>query len=115
MIDPDSENAYQAMVRYLDSGGRLPPAEIRRILKSAGKTAENLVDIVLGSVRDGGPSPGDPCPSCQGGSLVVINSKRRGACQVQYLGCPACGQRPPDGKRCVPAAFIRRRKTNRRN
>jgi len=105
-----SNHAYLGLVSYLSGGGRLPPSEIRRILAAAGRTADSLIDSVLAGPSGGGPAPGDSCPACGSGSLVVVGSKRRGAVQVQYLGCPVCGRRPANGKRCVPAGLIRRRR-----
>lgn len=108
--DPDPQAAYQAMVAYLSGGDRLLPSRIRTILAAAGKTADSLVDTVLGDATGGGPAPGDVCPVCGYGSLTILNSKRRGTVQVQYLGCSGCGYRPPNNKRRVPAGVIRRRR-----
>jgi hypothetical protein len=97
--------SYLGMVRYLNGGGRLPPARIREILRAAGRTADALIDSVLGDASGGGPAPGDGCPC--GASIVVRRSWRSGGQQVQRLVCGSCGAHA--GTRRVPAGIVRRR------
>lgn len=52
----------------------------------------------------GNPSSGDPCPNC-GGRLVVVNSFASGDYRVRYLGCRACGYRPPNNRLVVPLRY----------
>ena len=53
--------------------------------------------------------PEKECPWCDG-HLEIYSSKRRGAFQVQYLRCYACGRRPAANKIVRPAHSIRRRR-----
>lgn len=101
-------DVYRRLVKALAAGIKVPRPVIDAALAAAGKTAEDLVDDVLVGDRLPPPTPGDPCEKC-GGRLVVRNSKRRNRCQVQYLACGDCGERPAKNKRVVPIHEIHRR------
>jgi hypothetical protein len=99
---------YSAMVVGLRAGRRMTAEAIAETLRSAGRSDADLVNDIF--VAQGPAQPGDPCPACSGGHLVVRNSKRNGDSVTQYLACASCGHRPPRNKRRLPADTIRSRR-----
>jgi len=85
---------YGSMVRRLQRGGRVPVAEIERVLAAEGRTADDLIRDWL---RDPPPRPGDRCSSC-GGKYVVTNTRVAAGRRIRYLGCRSCGHRPARNK-----------------
>ena len=96
----EGQAAYRALIDQLQS------AEIRTVLKAAGKSERDFIRDVL--VDDGKPRPGDLCPQCGDGWLTVYCTKRHGDSRIQYLRCAICGNRPAANKRSIPAGTRKR-------
>jgi len=100
---------YENLARHLRNGHRETPTTIRKTLKKAGKTHENLVyDVFAGPGV--GPQSGDPCPKCKTGRLRVYASRRSTRVVKQYLGCGSCKHKPTNNTRVVPACAVPRRR-----
>lgn len=54
---------------------------------------------------------GDACPKCPGGTYKVLNTRVVAGeeYRVRWIGCGACGYRPPENKQIVPLEFAPRR------
>lgn len=48
---------------------------------------------------------GDPCPKCESGKLIVVDTKVDGNYRLRYLGCRTCGHRPEDNKMVIPVQY----------
>ena len=105
----EGQAAYWRLVAELRAGRRLSAAVIRDVLAASGKSAADLLGHVA-TIEGSPPRPGDVCAACGVGKLRVANTVRTKAKVVRYLGCPACGSRPQDGKQVLPAAEVPRRK-----
>ena len=103
---------YPAMIQAIRRGDPVPIAIIREIAERANKPAWTVLgDIFSGAVVD--DSLGR-CTRCDD-VLEVYSSRRQGDCQVRYYRCRSCHHKPPDNRRVVPVALVRRRRKKNRS